>query len=253
LFALVCFPDIEMNAVLKVSLCGNLVLFAIVLCLMARIRSVSRNPTLASQAAPTHVESADQTTNLLEEPRQAVISGFHWSQLESSNYTIYIANLRCVGCPEQTIRDIITADVDSFYAPKREQIERNQSQRDLQELRQEEALLLSKLLGSPSTVPQVAPFRGEPALGAPVLMPLALENLQAREPKLSEQQMQVIDDLRHRFQQEIGTEDSDPNDPAYRQRWEIARRENDDLLQALLGGEFFLQYQLLASQQTAEP
>jgi hypothetical protein len=44
---------------------------------------------------------------------------FHWSEVESDDYATYIENLRAVGCPESTIRDIIIADVDQFYARKR--------------------------------------------------------------------------------------------------------------------------------------
>ncbi|PYJ83410.1 MAG: hypothetical protein DME22_15780 [Verrucomicrobia bacterium] len=43
---------------------------------------------------------------------------FHWSQIESADYRQYIANLRAVGCPEQTIRDIIAADLNQLYAPR---------------------------------------------------------------------------------------------------------------------------------------
>ena len=43
---------------------------------------------------------------------------FSWSEVESSDYRTYIANLRGIGCPEQTIRDIIIADVNNLYAHK---------------------------------------------------------------------------------------------------------------------------------------
>ena len=43
---------------------------------------------------------------------------FHWSQLESEDYKAYIARLRRIGCPEQTIRDIIIADLDKLLAPR---------------------------------------------------------------------------------------------------------------------------------------
>jgi len=42
-----------------------------------------------------------------------------WSHVESPDYPTYIANLRSIGCPEQTIRDIIIADVNSLYAKRR--------------------------------------------------------------------------------------------------------------------------------------
>jgi hypothetical protein len=44
---------------------------------------------------------------------------FTWEQVESTNYVIFIKNLRAVGCPEQIIRDIIMADVDRLYGHRR--------------------------------------------------------------------------------------------------------------------------------------
>jgi hypothetical protein len=42
-----------------------------------------------------------------------------WAHVESPDYAVYIANLRSIGCPEQTIRDIIIADVNAVYARRR--------------------------------------------------------------------------------------------------------------------------------------
>ncbi|MBI2926720.1 MAG: hypothetical protein HYY24_13570 [Verrucomicrobia bacterium] len=42
-----------------------------------------------------------------------------WEMLESEDYPVYIANLRAIGCPESTIRDIIVADVNELYADRR--------------------------------------------------------------------------------------------------------------------------------------
>lgn len=44
--------------------------------------------------------------------------GFSWRKVESEDYKNYIANLREIQCPEETIRDIIIADVEKFYASK---------------------------------------------------------------------------------------------------------------------------------------
>lgn len=44
---------------------------------------------------------------------------FSWQEVESTDYPTYIANLRSIGCPEQTIRDIIVADVNQLYMRKR--------------------------------------------------------------------------------------------------------------------------------------
>ena len=58
------------------------------------------------------------TTNL----RTAVIvrrQFFSWQELESQDYPTYIKNLREIGCPDQTIRDIIIADVTEMLRDKR--------------------------------------------------------------------------------------------------------------------------------------
>ena len=44
---------------------------------------------------------------------------FSWRELESADYPTYIANLRDIGCPDQTIRDIIIADVNMLYSRRR--------------------------------------------------------------------------------------------------------------------------------------
>lgn len=52
-------------------------------------------------------------------------NAFNWSQLESTDYRQYIANLRSIGCPEMTIRDIIMTDVMRLYAQRRGQYYQN--------------------------------------------------------------------------------------------------------------------------------
>jgi hypothetical protein len=52
-------------------------------------------------------------------------NAFHWSQLESPDYRQYIANLRAIGCPEVTLKDIIMTDVMRLYAQRRGQYEHN--------------------------------------------------------------------------------------------------------------------------------
>jgi hypothetical protein len=44
---------------------------------------------------------------------------FTWDQVESTNYVVFIRNLHAVGCPEQTIRDIIMSEVNRLYARRR--------------------------------------------------------------------------------------------------------------------------------------
>jgi hypothetical protein len=53
-------------------------------------------------------------------PPQVVVvtNDLRWRQLESEDYKTYIARLRRIGCPEQTIRDLIIADLDTLLAPR---------------------------------------------------------------------------------------------------------------------------------------
>jgi hypothetical protein len=44
---------------------------------------------------------------------------FSWREVESADYPTYIANLRDIGCPDQTIRDIIIADVNAMFSRRR--------------------------------------------------------------------------------------------------------------------------------------
>jgi hypothetical protein len=48
-----------------------------------------------------------------------VPEAFDWRKVESEDYRQYIANLRTVGCPEQTVRDIIIADVNALFEARR--------------------------------------------------------------------------------------------------------------------------------------
>ena len=46
------------------------------------------------------------------------VPNFHWTEVESADYKEYISRLRAVQCPEETIRDIIVADINKLYAPR---------------------------------------------------------------------------------------------------------------------------------------
>ena len=44
--------------------------------------------------------------------------GFTWGEVESTDFRNYITNLRRIGCPEKTIRDIIVAEVDDLFVER---------------------------------------------------------------------------------------------------------------------------------------
>jgi hypothetical protein len=72
---------------------------------VSRNEAVSSGPGLSSPSAAA-------------EPGKP-IQAFDWRLVESQDYKKYIANLRSIGCPEETIRDIIIADVDKLFASRK--------------------------------------------------------------------------------------------------------------------------------------
>ena len=68
----------------------------------------------AALAALSQPPTIQTTTNFVAR-RQL----FSWREVESADYPTYIANLRQIGCPEQTIRDIIIAEVNELYSRRR--------------------------------------------------------------------------------------------------------------------------------------
>ncbi|MDB6121973.1 MAG: hypothetical protein JWQ71_966 [Pedosphaera sp.] len=78
----------------------------------------STPPQAESGGSPTKnglklkVQDANSISNAVAELKER----FSWGLLESPDYKTYIANLRGVKCPEETVRDIIIADVDKLYA-----------------------------------------------------------------------------------------------------------------------------------------
>lgn len=223
--------------------------------------NVSAVAVAAPDSVPPQLQTPPPPTQSSAAPR------FRWSQLESSDYHIYIANLRGVECPEQTIRDIITADVDeAFYAPRREQLKQGQSvqavESALQALNEQETAYIASLLGTQPPASQVAAAARAPGfhvasqaeriLNQPASMPLALQSVDPATMNLSDTQMQTIGDIRQNFLNQIGGTNQDPNDPAYRKRWQTAQREADDMLVGMLGMRFVQSYQAQLESQAAQ-
>ncbi len=71
-------------------------------------------PQLARPSRPDNYVPRTVKTNVIV--RRA---NFIWSDLESTNYFIYINNLRQLGCPEPTIRNIVVAEIDQLYIRRR--------------------------------------------------------------------------------------------------------------------------------------
>jgi hypothetical protein len=78
----------------------------------------SQPPAAEPRPAPVPMSVQRVPPSVPPAPPEAARTNFHWSQVESADYLAYIANLRRIGCPETTIRDIIVADVNQLFAPR---------------------------------------------------------------------------------------------------------------------------------------
>lgn len=189
---------------------------------------------------------------------------FRWDQLYSKNYHDYVKNLRAIGCPEPTVRAIVTADVDSVYQIFEHQLEVKLStlqngswsqqltasgseqalQDSLQHIPDEETAKIADLLGlkpAPATVASVTP-------AAPLTAPLVLQNLDLSALNLSADQTQAIAGIRQDFLQETGGANPGSLAPASQAGWHKAQAEADNKLEALLGYNVYARYQTAAYQ-----
>ena len=116
-----------------------------------------------NRPTPTQVKPTLAAAPSAPEPRA---KPFHWRNVETLDYQEYLANLRAIGCPEQTIRDIVIADVSKLFAVRRAELitggkvvpywqtaetlptpAQAEVQRQLKEMDQDKAGLIRDLLG----------------------------------------------------------------------------------------------------------
>jgi len=100
---------------LLLSVALNVVCMAILLG-PTRVPQPEQAPPQKLEATPAVTEVPFVSPAPLAPPVAPTLSApaprpFHWGQIESTDYAVYVANLRSIGCPEQTIRDIISADL----------------------------------------------------------------------------------------------------------------------------------------------
>jgi LysM repeat protein len=97
--------------ILPLSLLLNLVLAALAFSLWHRPPAAAPTPSYSTNT--TRVVGTNRFRPFVQR------APFTWDQLESDDYDRYINNLRAIGCPDDTIRDIIVCDVDALYAHRR--------------------------------------------------------------------------------------------------------------------------------------
>lgn len=109
---------------LAVTLAANCVFAALLLRPAPGPRAPSPSPAEGSSAAPAPAaKPADardrpQAEASASAPSAPVAPAFNWASVESEDFKQYIQNLRDLGVPEPTIRDLIQAEIAKLYRPK---------------------------------------------------------------------------------------------------------------------------------------
>jgi hypothetical protein len=252
----------------------NVALAFVFVLFVARSRQSSTAVSPRAQLTPAppikeDVAPAPETVSATPEKES-----FRWTQLESEDYRKYVSNLRSIGCPERTLRAIITAELDEVCAKRAAELKlkldglqtgsledrlksisaQQALQVQLQQLSAAESARLSDLLGSSAAGGETGAGGADPdpasqrnlaaRAQAPAVMPLVLQNVDPSALGLNAEQIQVIEDLRQSFSDAVGGPDQDPSDPAYLARWQKAQPEIDEELRGMLGVTVFEKFEM---------
>jgi hypothetical protein len=217
----------------------------VVTLLQARYRVTSSGPEPRKVTEPA-IPSANRV-GLQSVPAEARPQAhFDWRQVESADYKQYLANLRAIGCPEKTVRDIIVADVNDLFAARmasvtqtnqyqywrHEPLTRSQEQaKQLRELNAEKREVL-KALGVDA--PDFTELLGE----------AFRDNMEERELQLAflpeSKRRQVKEVLFEQAQQEIAS----GNDAS---RYDALEQETQARIRTFLTAEEYKDYELRCS------
>ena len=102
------------SGLLAFSICLNIIL-------AAGYGLLFRQPSLNDALVGTGSEISENPDSM-SAPRTVVMNRpaeFSWEQLESKDFAVYIKNLQAIGCPSDTIRDLVVAEVEQQYALKK--------------------------------------------------------------------------------------------------------------------------------------
>jgi hypothetical protein len=259
----------NMKLSLKISIWLNLGLLGglIFVVLIQRKEETAVTSRAIAEAKPSAQPAIAKTTTAAT---RDLPKPFRWSQLESTNdYRIYVANLHAIGCPEPTIRDIVSGDAERAFAFKRNQLGLDGTGTGAWS-RLHEAQMVAGLLGEQTLVAEnaasvqsgesgsqqnggsevaenSAPAQSlgqtpnETAASA-AAYPLVFQKINMDALGLNADQKAAIGQVQQQFVNDIGGPNQNPDDPAYLTRWQKAQSDADDMVRGLLGNEAYMAY-----------
>lgn len=264
-----------MKKLLLASFALNLLLIATGGVYLALHKAEKPSPPALSQANTVPGTHALKTTPLEKTQRPP----FHWNQVESEDYAVFIANLRGIGCPEQTIHQIISGEVATMYQEKLQLMQSKTGRpalaSEIRKIQTEQQGVIASIMHSaaasapvqsgamlpvqrPARMPVIlqasAPAAGQsprsPASSSPSAGS-ASSPTQAQ-PPLNQGQAVALESIRARFVEDVGGVNQNPSDPEYLKRWTPAQRIADDRMRAYMGVDFYNKFQIEAARQEVE-
>jgi hypothetical protein len=255
-----------MKKPLQISLLLNAVLLGFLIFVW------TSRPPVATYDVP-HAPPAGPPPPVVSTPIPPVVPSsrpapLRWSQLYSSDYHNYVKNLRAIGCPEPTVRAIVTADVDSVYQLIASQLEQklgalaksplvdqlkstgtDQALRSsLQKLPAAEAAKIADLLGLKSASTEAVAESATAPSAAAVPMPLVMQNIDLSTLNLTDEQNRQVAQIKQDFLKQVSNADQNPDNPDSQARWKTAQSDADNMLMVMFGNELYNQYEVAAHQ-----
>jgi hypothetical protein len=203
-------------------------------------------PIAGATSRPGHPSSVKQAGTI-------TTNDFHWASVESEDYRLYIANMRAIGVPEETVRDIIIADVNKLFGrrlaglyPSPEQFkfwqvedrktrdEERKREQQRRELEKEKRALIKELLGIDYET-AFARWSGRPDEDSYVLGFLAPEK---------QQQLQALQSKYRELTRALWGDGSGERTPEMRAQLAALRTQEAAEMAQLLGPQDYEQYLL---------
>ena len=104
----------SIQRVLVISVVVNVVCLAALLWSLSKMQSLESRSILENKKKIV-IDKPNLDRTKVAERAVREVEPFHWSQIEAQDYQTYIENLRRIGCPEETIQDLVKRDLDQHY------------------------------------------------------------------------------------------------------------------------------------------
>jgi hypothetical protein len=252
--------QLVMKTILKISILLNAVLLGGLIFIWTNPRKVGAAlPSAMTKAEPQSLALVQSGLPVMR--TEAEPEPFRWGQLLSKNddYRDFVANLRAGGCPEPTVEDIVRGDAERAFYAKRAELNVDGTESGPWSA-QAQIQLVAYLLGQSATqevAADTAPLsptarRRQPTPVQTVSMPIVMQNIDLAALGLTNDQKQMIAEVRRNFLEQVGGTNQNPNDPAFLARWQQAQIEADTRLQATLGYQVYMQCQIAGYQMALE-